>query len=73
MCEVLSYRATIKWFLPALAARLRVGDAIAQREFVRPNDTARRRVLKVTPTQTIGFDGNKMRSATVAAKEAGRV
>ncbi len=72
-CEVLSDRATIEWFLPALAERLRPENPEAQREFVRLNDTDRRRVLKVTPTQTIGFDGNKMRSATTAAKSAGRV
>lgn len=66
-CEVLSDRATIDWFLPALARRLRPGNAAAQEAFVRLNDTAARRVLKVTPTQRIGFDGRKMAAATRAA------
>jgi hypothetical protein len=69
MCEVLSDRATIDWFLPALAERLRPGDEAAAREFVQLNNTSHRRVLKVTPVQTIGFDGNKMRAATMQARE----
>lgn len=69
-CEVLSDQATIDWFLPALAERLRPGDEVASREFVRLNNTSHRRVLKVTPTQTIAFDGNKMRAATTKAREA---
>ncbi len=66
-CEVLSDRATIDWFLPALARRLRPGSEAAQEAFVRLNDTPARRVLKVTPTQRIGFDGRKMAAATRAA------
>lgn len=66
-CEVLADRATIDWFLPALARRLRPGNAAAQEVFVRLNDTPARRVLKVTPTQRIGFDGRKMAAATRAA------
>ena len=69
-CEVLSDQATIDWFLPALAERLRPGDAEAAKEFVRLNNTSHRRVLKVTTTQTIAFDGNKMRAATTAARQA---
>jgi nitroimidazol reductase NimA-like FMN-containing flavoprotein (pyridoxamine 5'-phosphate oxidase superfamily) len=68
-CEVFSDQATIDWFLPALAERLRPGDEVAAREFVRLNNTSHRRVLKVTPVQTIGFDGNKMRAATARARE----
>lgn len=68
-CEVLADRATIDWFLPALARRLRPGSSAAQEAFVRLNDTAARRVLKVTPTQRIGFDGRKMAAATRAAME----
>lgn len=71
MCEVLSDQATIDWFLPALADRLRPGDPVAQAEFVRLNNTSHRRVLKVTPVQKIGFDGNKMRAATVRARDEG--
>jgi hypothetical protein len=63
-CEVLSDQDTIDWFLPALAKRLRPDDEEAQKLFYELNNTSNRRVLKVTPTQTIGFDGDKMRAAT---------
>ncbi len=70
-CAVHDDRATIDWFLPALARRLRVGDEAAQAEFVRLNDTENRRVLEVTPVQRIGFDGRKMAAATAAARRSG--
>lgn len=72
-CEVLSDADTIGWFLPALAERLRPGDADAQAEFVRLNDTPNRRVLKVTPEKTIGFDGRKMHAATEQARAEQRI
>ena len=71
-CEVLNDRATIDWFLPELAQRLRPGDAAAQRLFVQLNDTPNRRVLKVTPLERIGYDGQKMRRATADAVASGR-
>ncbi|MBI1179420.1 MAG: hypothetical protein GC201_02615 [Alphaproteobacteria bacterium] len=71
-CEVLSDKATIDWFLPALAKRLRWGDEEAQKLFVKLNDTPNRRVLKVTPVKRIGYDGQKMRAATQDAVKAGR-
>jgi general stress protein 26 len=71
-CEVLSDRATIDWFLPRLAERLRWGDAEAQKLFVKLNDTPNRRVLKFTPLKRIGYDGQKMRKATAEAVAAGR-
>ena len=63
-CEVLSDQATIDWFLPELAKRLRPGNEQAQRVFVELNNTENRRVLKFTPTKAIGFDGRKMGKAT---------
>ena len=63
-CEVFADAGTIGWFLPALAVRLRPGDPVAQEQFVRLNDTPNRRVLKVTPTQRIGYDGLKMAART---------
>jgi nitroimidazol reductase NimA-like FMN-containing flavoprotein (pyridoxamine 5'-phosphate oxidase superfamily) len=72
-CEVFADDATKAWFLPALAERLRPGDPAAQAAFVRLNDTANRRVLKVTPVQRIGFDGRKMAAATRRAAEEGRI
>ena len=71
-CEVLRDQATIDWFLPALAKRLRWGDEEAQKLFVKLNDTPNRRVLKVTPVKRIGYDGQKMRKATEEAVAAGR-
>lgn len=70
-CTVHRDRAVIEWFLPALARVLRPDSEDAQREFVRLNDTERRCVLQVTPVQTIGFDGRKMRAATESARERG--
>lgn len=71
-CEVLKDQDTIDWFLPLLAKRLRPGDEKAQELFVKLNDTPNRRVLKVTPTKRIGYDGQKMRKATEDAVAAGR-
>ena len=71
-CEVLSDRATIDWFLPALGRRLRGDDESAVALFVQLNDTPNRRVLKVTPTKRIGYDGQKMRKATADAVAQGR-
>lgn len=72
-CEVLKDRETIEWFFPLLAKRLRWGDEVEQKEFVRLNDTPERRVMKVTPTQRIGFDARKMAAATAAARAAGTI
>jgi len=66
-CEVLKDQATIDWFLPALARRLRPSSEEAQRLFVDLNNTENRRVLKFTPTKKIGFDGRKMGQATIDA------
>jgi nitroimidazol reductase NimA-like FMN-containing flavoprotein (pyridoxamine 5'-phosphate oxidase superfamily) len=70
-CEVLDDSDTIDWFLPALASRLRPGRPKEHAEFVRLNNTANRRVLKVTPEKTIGFDGRKMVAATQQARDVG--
>lgn len=67
-CEVLSDQATIDWFLPVLAKRLRAGDEQAQKNFVRLNNTPNRRVLKFKPLKKIGFDSRKMRQATLNAE-----
>ena len=64
LAEVHDDAATIGWFLPALAERLRPGDPEAQRFFVELNDTPNRRVIKVTPTERIGYDGAKMAQRT---------
>jgi hypothetical protein len=64
LCEVYQDQDTIDWFLPALAKRLRPRNEDAQRIFVDLNNTEKRRVIKFTPTKTIGFDGRKMGQAT---------
>jgi hypothetical protein len=66
-CEVFSDQATVDWFLPELARALRIGDEQARRAFVELNNTENRRVIKFTPTKTIGFDGRKMGKATIEA------
>ena len=67
MCKVHSDQATIDWFLPALAKRLRPKSEQAQKVFVELNNTTNRRVIQFTPTKTIGFDGRKMGQATIDA------
>jgi nitroimidazol reductase NimA-like FMN-containing flavoprotein (pyridoxamine 5'-phosphate oxidase superfamily) len=52
------------WFFPALAAAVRPGDEIGQRQFAAFLDSPGRVVIEVVPTQRIGFDGAKMRQAT---------
>ncbi|MFM8649229.1 MAG: pyridoxamine 5'-phosphate oxidase family protein [Actinomycetota bacterium] len=63
-CEVLDDQATKDWFYPALAAAIMGGRgkrAEAFRDFL---DSPRRVILKVVPTQRIGYDGTKMGQAT---------
>jgi hypothetical protein len=76
-CEVLDDEATKAWFYPDLATAIN-GDNIARRDaFVALLDSPDRVILKVTPTQRIGYDGAKMGKATSAwmaehaAKEGG--
>jgi nitroimidazol reductase NimA-like FMN-containing flavoprotein (pyridoxamine 5'-phosphate oxidase superfamily) len=63
-CEVLEDADTKAWFYPALAAAIRPTDAEWQRHFVTFLDSPRRVIFKVTPTQRIGYDGQKMGKAT---------
>ena len=65
--EVLADRDTVEWFLQELANRQRTGEEQAQKDFVELNNTENRRVIKFTPTKTIGYDGRKMGQATKEA------
>ncbi len=67
LCTVHNDQATVDWFLPALAKRLRPNNDEAQRVFVELNNTPQRRVIQFEPTKTIGFDGRKMGQATLDA------
>ena len=65
-CEVRDDEATKRWFYPELAQALRGGDPAARDRFAEFLDSPRRVILKVTPTQRIGYDGAKMAKATAA-------
>lgn len=72
-CTVLQDDATKAWFYPALATAIRGADnpdGVAA--FARFLDSPRRVILRVEPTQRIGYDGAKMGKATAAALAAER-
>lgn len=58
--EVLDDRATLDWFYPVLAAKVRPGDATKQAAFVAHLDSPGRVVIKITPDTRIGFDSEAM-------------
>ena len=64
---------TKAWFYPALAERLqgRYGEQ-AVKEFAIMLDSPRRVIFELTPGLRVGYDGDKMRAATIAAKAEGR-
>ncbi len=51
---------TKAWFYPALAARVRPGDAVKQEAFVGHLDTPGRVVIEIVPDTRIGFDAENM-------------
>ena len=63
-CEVLDDRATKDWFYPELAEAIMGGKGARAQAFEDFLDSPRRIILKVTPTQRIGYDGTKMGKAT---------
>ena len=63
-CTVHEERAVKDWFYGELAAALNPGHPERAEQFRRFLDSPRRVVLEVTPTQRIGYDGAKMRTAT---------
>lgn len=65
-CEILDDQETKDWFYPALAAAIRPNDEQGAKMFAGFLDSPRRVVLKITPTQRIGYDGRKMGEATAA-------
>ena len=63
-CEVLDDQATKDWFYPELAEAIMGGKGARAQAFEEFLDSPRRIILKVTPTQRIGYDGTKMGKAT---------
>lgn len=58
--EVLEDRATLDWFYPLLAAKVRPGDTVKQEAFAAHLDSPGRVVVKITPDTRIGFDSEAM-------------
>ena len=57
---VLDDRATLDWFYPVLAAKVRPGDDAAQAAFVSHLDSPGRVVIRIEPDARIGFDSEAM-------------
>ena len=58
--RVLDDRATLDWFYPILAAKVRPGDESAQAAFVNHLDSPGRVVIRIDPDARIGFDSEAM-------------
>jgi hypothetical protein len=57
---VLDDRATLDWFYPMLARKVRPTDESAQAAFVRHLDSPGRVVIRIEPDVRIGFDSEAM-------------
>jgi hypothetical protein len=57
---VLDDAATLAWFYPVLAAKVRPGDPDAQRAFAAHLDSPGRVVIRIDPDARIGFDSEAM-------------
>jgi hypothetical protein len=72
-CTVHEDPETKAWFYPAMAHRLRARwGPESEAEFAMFLDSPRRVILEVAPVLRIGFDGDKMRDATIDARRAAR-
>jgi hypothetical protein len=58
--QVLDDPATLAWFYPVLAAKVRPGDESAQAAFAAHLDTPGRVVIRIAPDGRIGFDSEVM-------------
>jgi len=65
-CTIHDDRDVKDWFYPELATALNRDDPQRVAQFQSFLDSPRRVIFEVTPTQRIGYDGAKMRSATAA-------
>lgn len=57
---VLDDRATLDWYYPILAAKVRPGNESAQAAFVHHLDSPGRVVIRIDPDTRIGFDSEAM-------------
>ena len=71
--EVLDDDATLAWFYPVLAAKVRPDNPSAQAAFVEHLDSPGRVVVKIAPDARIGFDSEAMFSNSPAGKTATQV
>jgi len=58
--QVIDDPATLAWFYPVLAAKVRPGNESAQAAFVAHLDTPGRVVIRIAPDGRIGFDSEVM-------------
>jgi general stress protein 26 len=63
-CTLHDDQATKDWFYPALSEALNREDPARAKVFQQFLDSPRRVILRVEPTQRIGYDGAKMGKAT---------
>ena len=63
-CTLHDDQATKDWFYPALSTAINPDDPERAAAFQSFLDSPRRVILRVEPTQRIGYDGSKMRKAT---------
>ncbi len=70
---VLDDRATLDWFYPLLARKVRPGDEAAQAAFVQHLDSPGRVVIRIEPDARIGFDSEAMFANSPAGATATRL
>jgi general stress protein 26 len=70
---VLDDRATLEWFYPVLARKVRPGDEHAQAAFVKHLDSPGRVVIRIDPDTRIGFDSEAMFANSPAGATATRI
>jgi hypothetical protein len=70
---VLDDRATLDWFYPLLAAKVRPDDDAKQAAFVRHLDSPGRVVVRVAPDARIGFDSEAMFAGSPAGATTTKV
>ena len=70
---VLDDRATLDWFYPLLARKVRPGDEAAQAAFVQHLDSPGRVVIRIEPDARIGFDSEAMFANSPAGAPATRL
>ncbi len=64
LCTLHDDQATKDWFYPALSTAINPLDPVRAEAFQSFLDSPRRVILKVEPTERIGYDGAKMGKAT---------